>query len=157
MASTNLKVSLRRNALTRIVAPAGSPPQRAALTSPRAKLAYAATRERGLSRCVPARNGHRRCALPSKKPRHKAWAFRLVGTLTMTYFRAVYPALSSAQRRFTVLFGMGRRGPNALWSSENSSARQHGPMPALPNVFWKKYGFNDCTLTSALRKQSLRL
>jgi len=30
-------------------------------------------------------------------------------------------------------------------------------MPALPNVFWKKYGFNDCTLTSALRKQSLRL
>ena len=38
----------------------------------------------------------------------------------MTYFHAVYPALSSALRRFTVLFGMGRRGPNALWSSENS-------------------------------------
>ena len=45
------------------------------------------------------------------------WAFG-VGTLTMTYFRAVYPALSSARRRFTVLFGMGRRGANALWSSE---------------------------------------
>ena len=40
------------------------------------------------------------------------------GSLTMTYFRAVYPALSSALRRFTVLFGMGRRGTNALWSSE---------------------------------------
>jgi hypothetical protein len=39
----------------------------------------------------------------------------------MTYFHAVYPALSSALRRFTVLFGMGRRGPNALWSSENSA------------------------------------
>ncbi len=36
----------------------------------------------------------------------------------MTYFHAVYPALSSALRRFTVLFGMGRRGTNALWSSE---------------------------------------
>ena len=35
----------------------------------------------------------------------------------MTYFRAVYPALSSARRRFTVLFGMGRRGSSALWSS----------------------------------------
>ena len=45
----------------------------------------------------------------------------LLGTLTMTYFHAVYPALSSALRRFTVLFGMGRRGPNALWSSENSA------------------------------------
>ena len=27
-----------------------------------------------------------------------------------------YTALSSAQRRFTVLFGMGRSGTNALWS-----------------------------------------
>ena len=35
----------------------------------------------------------------------------------MTYFRAVYPALSSAQLRFTVLFGMGRRGSTALCSS----------------------------------------
>ena len=42
----------------------------------------------------------------------------------MTYFRAVYPALSSALRRFTVLFGMGRRGANALWSSEKTVARQ---------------------------------
>ena len=36
----------------------------------------------------------------------------------MTYFRAVYPALSSARRRFTVLFGMGRGGASGLWSSD---------------------------------------
>ena len=47
-----------------------------------------------------------------------------VGSLTMTYFRAVYPALSSALRRFTVLFGKGRCGANALWSSEKTVARQ---------------------------------
>ena len=39
----------------------------------------------------------------------------------MTYFHAVYPALSSARRRFTVLFGMGRRGTNALCSSEKTA------------------------------------
>ena len=53
-----------------------------------------------------------------------------VGSLTMTYFRAVYPALSSALRRFTVLFGMGRRGANALWSSEKTVARQTWGLPA---------------------------
>src|SRR5687768_13163519 len=35
----------------------------------------------------------------------------------MTYFRAVYPALSSACCRFTVLFGMGRSGSSRLRSS----------------------------------------
>jgi hypothetical protein len=34
--------------------------------------------------------------------------------LTMTYFRAIYLALSSARHRFTVLFGMGRSGSSAL-------------------------------------------
>ena len=37
------------------------------------------------------------------------------GSLALTYFRAVYLALSSARPRFTVLFGMGRRGSKALW------------------------------------------
>ena len=32
----------------------------------------------------------------------------------MSYFRTVYLALSSALRRFTVLFGMGRRGTTSL-------------------------------------------
>ena len=36
----------------------------------------------------------------------------------MTYFRAVYLALSSALPRFTVLFGMGRGGSRALWAPD---------------------------------------
>jgi hypothetical protein len=66
-----------------------------------------------------------------KSPSLSTGAFMLVGTLTMTYFHAVYPALSSALRRFTVLFGMGRRGPNALWSSENSAVGD--PLSASSN------------------------
>ena len=37
------------------------------------------------------------------------------GSLAVSYFRTVYLALSSALRRFTVLFGMGRRGTTSLW------------------------------------------
>ena len=40
------------------------------------------------------------------------------GSLALTYFRAVYLALSSALPRFTVLFGMGRRGSRALWAPD---------------------------------------
>lgn len=36
----------------------------------------------------------------------------------MTYFRMVYPTLSLALRRFTVLFGMGRGGSTSLLSSD---------------------------------------
>ena len=68
-------------------------------------------------------------------------AFVFVGTLTMTYFRAVYPALSSARRRFTVLFGMGRRGTNALWSSEKLVGRSVNACPAL------RHGVSDGSLT----------
>ena len=32
-----------------------------------------------------------------------------------TYFRKKYNSLSSAWRRFTVLFGMGRSGSTLLW------------------------------------------
>ena len=62
----------------------------------------------------------------------------------MTYFRAVYPALSSALRRFTVLFGMGRRGANALWSSEKRVGGRGWIQPRPPASFsvsltgWKK-------------------
>lgn len=38
------------------------------------------------------------------------------GSLAMTYFHWKYNQLSSAQRRFTVLFGMGRSGTATLWS-----------------------------------------
>ena len=75
-----------------------------------------------LSRWVPARTAQRGTPTNNKALARRASLF--VGSLTMTYFRAVYPALSSALRRFTVLFGMGRRGANALWSSEKTVARQ---------------------------------
>src|SRR3979490_1066552 len=45
-------------------------------------------------------------------------AFLFYGSLALTYFRAVYLALSSALPRFTVLFGMGRRGSRALWAPD---------------------------------------
>ena len=35
----------------------------------------------------------------------------------MTYFHRRVDPLSSARRRFTVLFGMGRSGTTSLWSS----------------------------------------
>ena len=38
-------------------------------------------------------------------------------SLTMSYFHGKYIPLSSALRRFTVLFGMGRSGTTSLWSS----------------------------------------
>jgi hypothetical protein len=40
-----------------------------------------------------------------------------LGSLTMSYFHWKYNQLSSAIRRFTVLFGMGRSGTVSLWSS----------------------------------------
>ena len=58
-------------------------------------------------------------------------AFSLHRVLTMTYFHAVYPALSSARLRFTVLFGMGRRGPTALCSS---GIRLSGVAEPTPNM-----------------------
>ena len=48
------------------------------------------------------------------------WAFLAIRRLAVTYFRGVYPPLSSARRRFTALFGMGRGGANALWPPGNS-------------------------------------
>ena len=38
-------------------------------------------------------------------------------SLTMSYFHWKYNQLSSAIKRFTVLFGMGRSGTASLWSS----------------------------------------
>jgi hypothetical protein len=42
------------------------------------------------------------------------------GSLAMPYFRASAPALSSAMKRFTVLFEMGRSGTTSLLSPSNS-------------------------------------
>ena len=53
-------------------------------------------------------------------------------------------ALSSAQSRFTVLFGMGRRGSNSLWPpSKRGGGRLCGLRPAwvgrVALTIWKKY------------------
>ena len=58
--------------------------------------------------------------------------FYFIGSLAMSYFRTVYLALSSALRRFTVLFGMGRRGTTSLWPPGKAA----NPLPLLNN--WKK-------------------
>ena len=42
------------------------------------------------------------------------------GSLAMPYFRTSAPALSSAMKRFTVLFEMGRSGTASLLSPSNS-------------------------------------
>ena len=62
----------------------------------------------------------------------------------MTYFRTGKTALSSAQRRFTVLFGMGRGGSNALWSPRIRQlcvpgvAYAHGPFGERPTIWGEK-------------------
>ena len=54
----------------------------------------------------------------SKSPDRLAGAFAFCGCLTMSYFRTEYTVLSSALRRFTALFGMGRGGTTSPWSSD---------------------------------------
>ena len=51
-----------------------------------------------------------------QNPRRPKSAGVHIGSLAMTYFHWKYNQLSSAQRRFTVLFGMGRSGTATLWS-----------------------------------------
>ena len=41
-----------------------------------------------------------------------------MGSLVLTYFRIRNCILSSARLRFTVLFGMGRRGSRTLWAPD---------------------------------------
>src|SRR6185369_4618941 len=64
----------------------------------------------------------------SKKPRHSLRARGLSSTygLAVTYFRVRNCTLSSAQTRFTVLFGMGRGGSRLLWPPDWSWARRFG-------------------------------
>ena len=52
-----------------------------------------------------------------QKPRILSMRGSRVWCLTVTYFHTGRPALSSAQGRFTVLFGMGRGGSTLLWPS----------------------------------------
>ena len=60
------------------------------------------------------------------------------GSLALTYFRAVYLALSSALPRFTVLFGMGRGGSRALWAPDIARSFTARRMAAMKPVRRKK-------------------
>ena len=123
----------------------------APLTWPKAKFAFAsaglhAAHERRLHAVAPRERRSSCATRATKKPGlFRGRAFLLHRVLTMTYFHAVYPALSSARLRFTVLFGMGRRGPTALCSSGIQLSGVTRTRVSDPDVFWKKYfGFNDC-------------
>ena len=48
------------------------------------------------------------------KPSSSELGFAM-GRLAVSYFHMANATLSSALRRFTVLFGMGRRGTTSLW------------------------------------------
>ena len=50
-------------------------------------------------------------------------------------------ALSSAQRRFTVLFGMGRRGSTSLWPPSKGWGGR--PLSGLRPAFFGRSGFNN--------------
>ena len=57
----------------------------------------------------------------------------------MTYFRTVYSALSSARLRFTVLFGMGRRGSKRYGRQEFSCVDlRHQLKHRQGQRIWKK-------------------
>src|SRR5262245_16361215 len=71
------------------------------------------------ARCRSAQAGHllgRRHK--NKTPTRVLGGGLFCGCLTMSYFRMEYTTLSSAQRRFTALFGMGRGGTTSLCSSD---------------------------------------
>jgi hypothetical protein len=73
-----------------------------------------------------------RRACPTNNEALARRASLFIRRLAVTYFRAIYLALSSALRRFTVLFGMGRRGSTSLWPPSKAAVRQ--PC-GLPNQF----------------------
>src|SRR5213592_3337839 len=73
-----------------------------------------------------------------KEAQARGLGFSLCGSLALTYFRAVYLALSSALPRFTVLFGMGRSGSRALWAPDIDRSFTARRMAAMKPVRRKK-------------------
>ena len=71
-----------------------------------------------------------------------------IGSLAMTYFHWKYNQLSSAQRRFTVLFGMGRSGTTSLWSSGKGFAARAansslGQKQSWAVIHWLRNSLDD--------------
>ena len=52
-----------------------------------------------------------------------------MGRLAVSYFHMANATLSSALRRFTVLFGMGRRGTTSLWPPDINCTNLKKPEP----------------------------
>ena len=79
-------------------------------------------------------------AFPGRKMNKSPPNFRsegfLMRSLTVTYFHRKYNRLSSAQRRFTVLFGMGRSGTTLLWPSGKGFVSSGGA--ELDEIFGKE-------------------
>ena len=85
-------------------------------------------RRRGMATCGFRRQGDPQGQAVGARAAQKAVAARrsmqkaqtvgsglCIGRLAVSYFHTANAALSSALRRFTVLFGMGRRGTTSLW------------------------------------------
>ena len=66
-----------------------------------------------------------------------------MGSLAVSYFHTANAALSSALRRFTVLFGMGRGGSGGLWSSGIEGDRARALRAGAGSTEEAK-GWGDC-------------
>ena len=75
-------------------------------------------------------------------PAKVSWALKKSGGDLLSHGRT---AVSLAQRRFTVLFGMGRRGATSLWPPDISVGLQGVGLQPMSGVeqssCWKKCGF----------------
>src|SRR5256885_1599507 len=72
--------------------------------------------------------------------------YKVTGVQTCALPISREPALSSAQSRFTVLFGMGRSGTNLLWSSGITCCHAaHGATQRIHRVC-KSALYFDCAL-----------
>ena len=88
-----------------------------AVNRPRAKHGGISSQASAQQSRVGPRHGEgKKRKAQTKTPRPRPGR-SMLASLTMSYFHGKYIPLSSALRRFTVLFGMGRSGTTSLWSS----------------------------------------
>jgi hypothetical protein len=91
-----------------------------------------------------------------KSPSRTLLGLSLLASLTMSYFHGKYIPLSSALKRFTVLFGMGRSGSTSLWSSGKDDGRtERGWHPSQPTQFGRS-SHATCACGIAIQVSALR-
>ena len=83
--------------------------------------------------------------LSRRKKAHRVWWAFLYGVVWRWPTFALGWALSLAYVRFTVLFGMGRGGSKALWSSDCKREVDYQP------IYWKKLLCDWCVSRTALQ------